>query len=232
MKKFIACLAVGLALLITAPAWADVIVGIPPDPGSGNCFPFGCAYNAEYQQIYAQTEFPDTILITDLEFFNTQYNTGATELPTGNWTITLATTEVLNVNNIGSNYAQNLALSFNIQQVWTGNINQAWTYGDTLHIVLNTPYEYHPGQGNLLMDVVGLNVSTPGGSVYFDVNSTNGVMSRVYCPSGVACSDGTVWNGYGLVTNFSTSPVPEPSILLMMGGGLLGVIPVMRRRWF
>lgn len=232
MNKIFAGLAVCVALLLAMPAWADVIIGLPPDPGSGNCFPFGCAYNAEYQQVYSQYEFPGPIFITNLEFYNTQYDNFATQLPTGNWTITLAMSNIVGINTISGNYATNLANSFGVAQVWSGNINQAWTFGNTLVINLSTPYLYDPSQGNLLMDVVGLNVSTPGGSTFFDVNSSSGVMSRVYCPSGVACQDGTVWPGYGLVTGFSTNPVPEPGILLLMGSGLIGALGVLRHRFF
>src|SRR5690242_7417770 len=32
-----------------------IITGFPQDQGFGNCFPFGCAYDGEYQQVYTHS---------------------------------------------------------------------------------------------------------------------------------------------------------------------------------
>ena len=56
-RTLLAALAVASLFLAGArSARADVTVGLPADPG-GNCFPFGCAYLGEYQQVYSHTQF-------------------------------------------------------------------------------------------------------------------------------------------------------------------------------
>ncbi len=229
MKPIFACFLLCLAFLVAIPAMADITIGNPPDPGTGNCFPFGCSYNAEYQQVYGASDFNGPITITNLEFFNTQVDFGSTELPLGTYQIRLSTTSV-GVNTIGSSFSANEGAD--ITTVFNGSINQAWAFGDTLHITLSTPFTYNPANGNLLMDVIGTNSNAAFGNTYFDVNSTGGYFSRVYCSGGVDCGDSGVVNvGYGLVTGFSTgTTTPEPSTLLMLGSGLLGVIGVVRRR--
>jgi hypothetical protein len=232
MKRTLAALIACVALLAAVPAFAagTVIVGNPPDVGTGNCFPFGCAYSGEYQQVYNSGQFSGPITITDLEFFNTQVNFGATGTNTGNFAISLSTTSA-DWNTLSSTFGNNIGTNNTL--VFSGSISQPWAFGNTLTINLTTPFTYNPGAGNLLMDVVATGTNDAGGVIYFDTNGYNGggfngntFLGRVY-------NGGTVNSGYGLVTGFSTgvSTVPEPGSLALLGSGVLGLAGVLRHKF-
>jgi hypothetical protein len=212
---FVLCLEISLVV----PLMADIVVGLPADNGIGNCFPFGCAYSGEYQQVYTSSQFSGPVTIIGLQFFNTQFDSYATAMNSGSWTIDLSTTSA-NWNTLSSNYAANIGP--NETQVFSGNLYQPWAFGDTLTIGLTTPFTYNPAQGNLLMNVSVTGAFTPGGSILFDTNGVydgDTIMGRVYCDG---CAPGVVNSGYGLVTGFITSSAaPEPSFLFLLGAVLL-----------
>jgi hypothetical protein len=194
------------------PPATTLIIGLPPTPGNGNCFPFGCSYNSEYQQVFTQSPFASLgpVRITQLSFYNTQFNGGANAMNSGTWTISLSTTSK-DWNTLLPTFASNIGQDNQI--VFTGNLSQPWSFPKTMTITLTNPFIYDPSQGNLLMDVITQGVSSPGGNIYFDSTGLNAVgtgsstvTSRDYCGF-TGCLSGTVNTGYGLVTGFGfTTP--------------------------
>ena len=197
-------------LSLSLAARGDIIVGAPPDSGFGNCFPFGCDYSTEYQQVYTSSLFPGPYQITGLEFFNTQDNTGSV-LNSGSVAISLSTTPA-DWNTLSSTYSNNIGANNTL--VFSGTIGGPWSFPGTLTFNFSTPFLYDPAAGNLLMDV---QTSLSGGNgVFFDTNGLNNFgfngnnfMGRVYNYFGG--STGNVDNGYGLETDFVGAPLPEPS---------------------
>lgn len=178
---------------------SDTVLGLPPDPGQGNYYPFG-GYSGRFQEVYTASAFPGTITIRALKFYNTQATLGATSLPSGTWTVALSTTTSADWNRLSPNFDANVGS--NNTTVFTGNLSQPWSFPNTLTINLSTPFTYVPANGNLLMDVLASNISTTGPLVYFDTTGYNGGAENGSTIIGHVDVNG-VTSGYGLVTGFT-----------------------------
>ena len=222
----LACL---IALAASGSAMAGtLVVGAPADTGSGNCFPFGCDYNSwvasgQYQQVYSHSLFTGPITITGLTFYNTRMNGGASSMNTGTFAISLSTTAA-DWNSLSTTAADNIGADSVL--IFDGSLAKPWVFGDTLSIILSTPFTYTPGAGaNLLLNVVATGTGDAGGDIYFDTNGF-GENSNTFFGKNFG---GVVTSGYGLVTGFSTAGTPEPASFALLIAGLLA-LPLLRKR--
>ena len=83
--------------------------------------------------------------------------------------------------------------------------------------VAGTPFVYDPAGGNLLLDI--RSSISASGRAFFDarIGDADGLFSRAH-------NFGSGFTGYGLVTQFNTSTVPEPGSIALVGTGLLALL--------
>jgi hypothetical protein len=215
MRLYFCVLVFGLSSL------ADVItVGAPADAINGDPFagPLPGFAGTRYQQAYASTDFPGPMAITSISFFNHSPFEGP--LPVATYMIFLSTITS------GIDTLSNTSFDAN-----DGPDNTLFAFGDLgglappQLVFAGRPFDYNPATGNLLMDIQLSNEGASGGAFYDARSGTaTGVFSRYQ-----NFSAGT--HGFGLVTQFTFTSVPEPCMIALLIGGMGGLIVARSSQW-
>jgi hypothetical protein len=186
-----------------ATTWADsIVIG---EVSSQNQFPFGGPASSNpgtrYQQAYAAADFTGVgaMSISSIDFLH-----GFGFLRQGTYQLSFSTItagiNTLSDTDFNSNLGPDNTLFRSV--TLSGATDPTLTF-------TGTPYIYNPANGNLLLDII---VSSGGFSAgaHYDSTTNSSAFSRYH-----DFGSGTI--GWGLVTQFDYTSVPEPSSLVLMG---------------
>jgi hypothetical protein len=191
--------------------------------------PFSVAETMRYQQVYANSQFGAIAgggMITAIAFrpdavygyafthtiANIQIDLSTTASGPGGLSLTFA-------NNVGANDTTVFNGTLALSSAFTGPVGGPKNFD--IVIPLTTPFYYNPAAGNLLMDIRNFSSGNSGGNLIpqLDATSTDPTLvGRVYAYDASATSAPYSFDEdtIGLVTQFTVTPVPEPTT-----GGLL-----------
>jgi len=233
LRSIIKRTAIVTVLSVTAinGASAQLTIGTPGNAGNGTNFPFGHSGGwTKFQQLYSSSLFSGQFNIGSLSFY-TKPNTGI--LQQGTFNFFFSTTSIAAVDVNTSTPSANVTGPRQSFGTLVIGANQA---APPVLTVTGSPFLYDPLMGNLLIEAdftaIGGGFVIPARALfdlYRDAPGEFLVSTASDRQFGVLASNGI--RGQGLVTTFGPATVvPEPSTVILMGSGLLGLAAVARRR--
>ena len=173
-------------------------IGEPFLNGTGNCFPFGCISNQQWQQVWDSSFFEEKIVIKSISIFNRGFSIGP--VITADYTFIMATKPP---GGVSSNFAANLGPDqATVLQGRFPDADHGAGLGPIRTFPLDTPFCYDPAEGDLVLYVLKTNIV--GGATFFDTTNVGGV-TRVFTPSPPP-ANGSVSTSGALVIEFNTPP--------------------------
>ncbi len=233
-------LSLGLSKVNAQP---DVVSIVVPNANefvegnAGNSFPFNEPSPMRYQQLYSSTQFPGCGKIIQVKFRYDGFRTGGS-VTYPDILIQLSTTTVT-AGTISTTFAANIGP--NVITVYDGELSfsaptcsgEPCPFNNT--ITLQTPFNYNPNNGNLLLDIT--KQDSPS-YVLFDAAKGLLANTAIVFNDGDANAEMGIVVPVGLVTQFVCEPVVTnvPTLsewgLIAMAGilGLVGFMVIRRRK--
>jgi len=234
IRRGVRALALSLFFLVLAGASDVRATSITVGTFSGgNCYPFMCndsgtdvGPSLDYQQVYSADAFGHPLQITSIDWYFDSTDGGSPIVLGGDYAFSWGYAPAGSVNNLDPNLLSYSGGPFSLgtMSVPAGGAD----YGALLTLNGFAPFVYDPSLGDLLLEVAVSNqdnVPNYSANGYNQEDDAGVATSRAFYLQGVI----NYADNVGLVTTFNGDTVPEPSSLLLLGGGLVALVKGRRR---